>query len=344
MHDNGLNVTMDYTKTEIANPKLIKLGRNGNEYYIHGGGLYPGWAGASVVEPPAIRTHKELDDPDVCDEELEQWYIDRAKNFRCSVNQRLPDGGYQFKTPLAAGRIGTQHTMHTANQGAAEHPADVVYPDKYVSVAPEQAVRLQDRPWPTPAWKADYGRRAIVETGNSQAKDEAGFAAEKCRIFKFVAEIIHATLILVIHNLEEIRRYELKQQELRDQKARKQAAKNNGHGKLNGNTPEPVTLATASETEPAGAPTQALLNGQTPNANGTVDGERAVNASAVSADTAADTASAQTNGRASDSLRAGPAAAVKPTNSRNRRKRNKRRREPQQRRQAPPNGRSPPGD
>lgn len=350
MQSLGLNVVMDYTKTEIANPKNVKFGRNGNDYYVHTGGIYPGWAGKSVVEPPAIRRHKTADNPKVTDEELAHWYSERARTYQCSLNQRLPAnknlraGGFQYMTPLAAGRIGTAATMHTANDSATEHPADVVYPEKFINVPAEDAVRLQARPWGTPAWKADYGRRAIVETGNSQLKDEAGFAAEKCRIFKFVAEIIHTTLVVVIHNLEEIRRYELNQQELRDKKARNQAAKNNGHGKLNGSAEESVTIATASGAEAAEATTHPQSNGQTPSSNGAGDGEQAIEVSARSADTEEDTTSAQTNGHAADPPRSGPAAAAKPTNSHNRRKRNKRRREPQQRRQAPPNGRSPPGD
>lgn len=336
MHDNGINVTMDYTKTEIANPKLLKLGRNQNEYYIHGGGLYPGWAGTSVVEPPAIRGHKELDDPDISDEELEQWYIDRAKNFRCSVNQRLPDGGYQYKTPLAAGRIGTEHTMHQANQGAAEHPADVVYPEKYINVAPEQAVRLQDRPWPTPAWKADYGRRAIVETGNSQLKDEAGFAAEKCRVFKFVAEIIHTTLIAVIHNLEEVRRYELKQQTLRDKATEKQTPQ-----EPNSTTPEPPCHASTSETATAEAASEPALNGQPPSTDRATTSTPAteIPIPVPSDDTVKLTLPTHLNGLTTDSPRTAP---TNPTNTSNRRRRNKRRRQPQQRPQPRPNGRDPP--
>ena len=328
LHGLGLNGVMDYTTTEVANPKLEKFGRNGNDYYVHVGGIYPGWAGPSVVTPPAIRGHKTLDDPDVTDEELAQWYIERAKNYRCSINRRLPDGGFQYQTPLAAGRIGTEHTMHTANQSAAEHPADTVYPEKFFIVAPEQAVRLQDRPWNTPAWEADYGRRPIIETGNSQVKDEAGFAAEKCRIFKFVAEIIHTTLIAVIHNLQEIRRYELKQQEASDK-----AAKNHRDRKHNGATLEPVTIAT----------TDAQPNGRTPSTNGLATTEPDIEppAEPKSDDTAEATASAPPNGLATDSRRA---AAANPANSNNRRRRNKRRRQPQQRQQTPPNGRSPPQD
>ena len=328
LHDLGLNGVMDYTKTEVANPKLVTFGRNGNEYYVHVGGIYPAWAGPSVVTPPAIRGHDKLDDPNVTDEELAQWYAERAKNYRCSINQRLPDGGFQYATPLAAGRIGTERTMHTANQQATEHPADIVYPEKFFNVAPEDAVRLQARPWPTPAWQADYGRRAIVETGNSQVKDEAGFAAEKCRIFKFVAEIIHATLIAVNNNLEQIRRYELKQQEASDK-----AAKNHRHRKHNGATLEPATIAT----------TDAQPNGRTPTINGIITTEPDIEppAEPKSDDTAEATASAPPNGLAADSRRA---AAANPANSNNRRRRNKRRRQPQQRQQTPPNGRSPPQD
>ena len=344
LHDRGLNGVMDYTKTEVANPKLERFGRNGNEYYAHVGGIFPAWAGPSVVTPPAIRTHKELDDPDVTDEELAQWYTDRAKTYRCSVNQRLPDGGFQYQTPLAAGRIGTKHTMHTANQAAAEHPADVVYPEKFFNVAPEQAVRLQARPWNTPAWKADYGRRAIVETGNSQAKDEAGFDAEKVRVFKFVAEIIHATLIAVIHNLEQIRRHELKQQQAHDKDAKPQTAQNHTNGQHNGTAPEPVTVATTDQTEPAETVPSAQPNGQTPSTNGTITATPDIKIPALPGAVDAP-ASARPNGPAGDTQRASRnsrTAAARPTNSSNRRRNNKRRRQPQQRRQAPPNGRSPP--
>ncbi|WP_423920931.1 hypothetical protein [Candidatus Poriferisodalis sp.] len=341
MHERYLNGVMDYTKTEIANPKTVKLGRNGNDYYIHAGGIYPGWAGPSVVTPPAIRTHDELDDPEVTDEELAQWYAERARNFRCSINQRFPDGSFQYATPLAAGRIGTEHSIHTANTAATEHPADVVYPEKYFNVPAELAVRLQDRPWGAPVGNADYGRRAIVETGNSQFKDEAGFAEEKCRVLKFVAEIIHTTLIAVIHNLEEIRRFELKQQKLRDKAAKKQTAEDHRDAKLNGSAPDPATVATTDEAESAEATTNTQPNGQTTSTNGTITTETDIEIpdQPEHAETAEATADVQPNGHAANALRT---PAANPTNSNNRRRRNKRRRQPQQRRTTPPNGRSPP--
>ncbi len=215
-HALGLNATMDYTTTEVANPKTPTFGRNQNLYYQHVGALFPGWLDPAIVEPPEVGTVDPETGEEVTEDDVNAWYTERAK-LRCSVNRKLPGGGYQYQTPLAAGRIGTEHTMHTANQDAAEYPTDIVYPERYFKVPPAQAVRLQDRPWSTPAWDADYGRRSIVETGNSRAKNEGGFDEETCRIHDFVAHIIAATLNLVILNLEEVRRYELEHQETQEQ-------------------------------------------------------------------------------------------------------------------------------
>ena len=193
-----------------------------------------------------------------------QWYVDRAK-LACTVNQKLPDGAVQCQPPEADGRIRTARNADRANNDAPDYSEAETYPEQYFNAPLEDRDRLQMLPWPTPAWQANYGRRELVETGNSQDKDEGGFSEGTCRVASFVAHIVTATLVQVINNLEETRRYELKQQKLRDE-----ATKQHPDANLNGTTPDPVTLASTREAETAEATTVDQPNGQTPGTYSTV--------------------------------------------------------------------------
>lgn len=313
-HELDLHVTMDYDKTEVAHPKEPTFGRNQNMYYQHVGMLLPGWLDGSVVEPPELGAVDPATGEKVTEAEVMDWFVERAK-LRCTLNQRLPSGDYQYRTPLAAGRISTEHTRHTAKTGATEYPSDIVYPEKFFNVPIEDADRLQRTPWGTPAWDDDYGRRELVETGNSKAKDENGLGADSCRSFKFVAHVITATVINVIHNLEEARRFEVTApKRLKAAKKKQAAAKNHQEKRDNGTPPDDVTVTSpgpSSSTEAADiTPTTAAApQQQTPAANGSGD-----------------------NGQVTGSH---------PT-SHKRKRRTQRRRQPAQRQPATPTGRSPP--
>ena len=151
---------------------------------------------------------------------------------------------------------------------------------------------------------------------------------------------MHATLIVVVHNLEEVRRYELNRQKLRGE-----TADSRSNGKFNGSAPEPAVIVTAPDAEPAQATTSAQPNGWTPRTLGTIAGELGIELPTQSEPVDTSPVATHINGLTADAgedYRTGHAAAASPTNSSNRRGRNKRRRQPQQRRQTPPNGRSPP--
>ena len=53
LHQMGINVTMDYTTTEINNPKFIKAGTNGQRLLNSTGTLLPPWIPEYMHIPPA---------------------------------------------------------------------------------------------------------------------------------------------------------------------------------------------------------------------------------------------------------------------------------------------------
>ena len=248
-HAEILNVTMDYTSTEVEHPKTVAFGRNNNMYYQHVGVLLPGWLDSTIVKPPRIGAVDPTTGETVTEGDEIAWHVERAK-LRCTINNRLANGDYQYKTPLAAGRIGTEHTMHTANEEATEYPSDVVYLERYFKVPIDKAGRLQRTPWHSPAWYEDYGRRSIIETGNSRLKDEGGLADHSCRVRSFVAHIITVTLLIVILNLEEVRRFELKKLKDQEKADKKRTASKNSLRDTQPNSTAPDRVNTAETAKP----------------------------------------------------------------------------------------------
>ncbi len=188
------------------------------------------------------------------------------------------------------------------------------------------------------------GRISWPPTGNSQDKDEGGFSEETCRVASFVAHIITATLIEVINNLEEARRYPIHQeQQQRKAKRKKAAAKANEAEQRNGSaghqpaTEDPTRTAAADNSATATKPS---LNGTAANKPGNEEPDEPDHGE--TADTATTAMSKGHSADASQADRPSRTTTSGPTNSSNRRGRNKRRRQPQQRQQTPPNGRSPP--
>ena len=60
----------------------------------------------------------------------------------------------------------------------------------------------QKNPYGTPAWRASYGRRNIVETANSTLKPDKGREIGRCQAFGLAANTMASIALAVAHNLK----------------------------------------------------------------------------------------------------------------------------------------------
>ena len=202
LHEQGVNVVMDYTSTEINKPKLVKVGRKGQRLLVSCGTLFSPWLPKKMQVPPDKATPAEL----------AEWYTERAQ-WRWTPNQNLKGGGKQFRCAQCAGRVTTSAKTRNGRATAGDGPF-LTIGDEYccyglASVRLDLLDAYQDIPYGTPASKQSYGRRNRVETRNSVLKDKGALSAGWCRAFGLAAQTVGALALAVAHNLrilEPIRR------------------------------------------------------------------------------------------------------------------------------------------
>ncbi len=197
LHQMGINVTMDYTSTEINNPKFIKAGTNGQRLLNSTGTLFPPWIPEYMHIPPANTKPKDVT----------KWYVNRAL-WRWTRNRKLDDGGGQYSCSQCAGRVTTN---------AKTRNPDTV-PNKtapYLRIEEEQCCHgmvsvpvdlldaYQDIPFGTPAHNKSYGRRNPSEKTISMIKDKGGLKAGWCRAFGLAAHTIGVLALAIAHNIKE---------------------------------------------------------------------------------------------------------------------------------------------
>ena len=195
LHEQGINVTMDYTKTDIDNPKPIKVGRKDQRLLISCGTLFPLWIPEKMQIPP--------------EDANTDWYADRAL-WRWTRNRKLAGGGGQFLCSQCAGRVSTTaktRKPRTTSTDGPHLPIDEEYCCvAFASVTVDLLDSFQLIPYGTLAWKLSYGRRNSIETRNSILKDKGGLTAGWCRAFGLAAQTIGAVALAVVHNLKELKR------------------------------------------------------------------------------------------------------------------------------------------
>ena len=183
LHKQGINVTMDYTSTNIDNPKPIKVGRKGQRLLISCGTLFPLWIPEKMQIPP--------EDADT------DWYADRSL-WRWTRNRKLDNGGGQFSCSQCAGRVTTK--APTRNPDAIPNKAAPFLPIEdeqcchgMVSITADLLDASQDIPFGTPAHDKSYGRRNPSEKTISMIKDKGGLKAGWCRSFGLAAHNLKQT-------------------------------------------------------------------------------------------------------------------------------------------------------
>lgn len=202
LHQMGKNVTMDYTITEINNPKFVRVGREEQHQLLNSTGTWlPSWLPETMHIPPE-------DTP----EGVTKWYINRAL-WRWTRNGKFDDGSAQFLCPVCAGRVTTNAKTHNSNVIPNKTAPFLPSTDQHccggmVSIGVDKLDAYQDLPFGTPAWKRSYGRRNPSEKTISMVKDKGGLTPGWCRAFGLAAHTIGALALAIAHNLKQTLRVE----------------------------------------------------------------------------------------------------------------------------------------
>ena len=188
MRQLGLKVTMD-CKSDVTSPKPVTVvkGKHRQVLLRVGSEFHPPWLPAYFMEPPKGCSGKDL----------KAWHQHKAQ-LRYSCNQSLDAGAVQLECPQCKGWVVTNLKTHNKNVQVTKnaislrikHPGDndpeVTYDGEHhsskcceglASISVENLDLWQEPPWGTPDWKASYGRRLTVETGNSKLKADGAWTS-----------------------------------------------------------------------------------------------------------------------------------------------------------------------
>ena len=154
---------------------------------------------------------------------LETWHENKAR-LRYFCNQSLDAGAVQLGCPQCKGWVVTNLETHNKKVQVSKnaislrirHPGDddpnVTYDGEHhsskcceglVSVPVEKLDLWQEPAWGTPDWRKSYGRRLMVETGNSKLKADGGLDNRFCRAKGLGAHTLAALAVTIMHNLNE---------------------------------------------------------------------------------------------------------------------------------------------
>ena len=197
LHQTRKNVTMDYTTTEINNPKFIKVGTNGQRLLNSTGTLLP----------PGLPEYMHIPSENAKPEDLTEWYINRAL-WRWTRNRKLDNGGGQYSCSQCAGRVTTNAPTRNTSVVPTETAPFLPIEDEQcchgkVSIPADLLDAYQDIPYGTPAHDKSYGRRNPSEKTFSMIKDKGGLKAGWCRSFGLAAHTIGALALTIAHNLKQ---------------------------------------------------------------------------------------------------------------------------------------------
>lgn len=222
VHKSNRHVTMDYKATELTTAKPVMLG-----------GRYPAFRHGGSFLHAATPPNKRAPAAGLTEEELQQFYIDRAP-FELVPNQHFPDGSKQFVSPTHTGSLYIDPARQTPKPGQPLHPMPNDFQDHFKDVPPEIIFQpyinasveelddFQQPPYGTPAQEMSYGRRLQSENGIAQAKENNGLTNKTCRVFNDGARLIAALARVAWHNLALTR----KREEQAQQKTRARRAAN----------------------------------------------------------------------------------------------------------------------
>ena len=200
LHQDGLNVNMDYTKTVVRKPKEVSLGKREHQATMHCGTILATWTPDAKATPPK---HLQRNDKE---SELAMWYADRYRDYAYTPATYYPDGSIQFRSPLQAGKV----TDTPATEGAGTYSKPMLSLDTIGKSASSQTIKVpveerdhwQSLPYGTPAWHTAYDKgRSTVENAIGRLKDHGGLKRRNCHAMGLAPVTLSMLSLVVIRNL-----------------------------------------------------------------------------------------------------------------------------------------------
>ena len=159
LHQDGLNVVMDHTKTVVRLPKPVGLGnKHHHPAVMHCGTILAIWTPDAKTKPPEHlkRQGKES--------ELAAWYADRYRDYAYTPSTYYPDGSIQFRTPLQAGKV----TDTPATEESGDYSKPMLSPDAMGKAASCRTIKVpveqRDHLAAPPIWHAGVALRVPHRT------------------------------------------------------------------------------------------------------------------------------------------------------------------------------------
>ena len=235
LHEQNINVVMDYPKTDP-----IKLGKREQPAIMNCGTILPTWVASDrLVLPEHLRgryppgtteeqrkeltkeQRKQLRDKQRRDRQ--EWYAKRAKEDRWSTNGRASSNNKGSTRPMLcpvhAGRAAARDTAASYTAPFTK-TGDGACCGGQVSVKLEDLDFYQDHPFGTPVWWKSYHRRSVVESVIGKLKKQ-GLRGGACQAFGLAANTLAAAANIVAYNKKLTAKKERKK---RRQKAEKRTA------------------------------------------------------------------------------------------------------------------------
>lgn len=204
MHGMGIHVTMDYKQTALKVAKPVRLGPSRYPAFEHAGTFLHAYT------PPEWRVPPE----GFNDEQLQEFYAERAKRYALIVHAHLDGGAKRFRSPVHDGRLNIDPDRRTGLNGRPLHPpptdlheifGDVpheIFLQGLISVPVEQLDHHQ-MPLPgTPPQVESYNRRPNSENIFSQVKEASGLSKKQNRTMGIAGRYIACAARLIWNNLK----------------------------------------------------------------------------------------------------------------------------------------------
>ena len=197
LHEQGLDIVMDYTNTEIARPKAMTVRGGTQPVIMHCGTILPPWLPDTLHAPP----------PTMSSTERSSFYDSRSQ-WRWASHQNLGGGKRQMLCPQCAGRVTTNAATRKPRKAQPSPSAPHLHITNLDTCCNGPTVfdvehldAYQKIPYGTTAWQYSYGRRNQIENVNSQCKDKGGLKPGWIRAFGLTRHTIAATILAAVYNL-----------------------------------------------------------------------------------------------------------------------------------------------
>ena len=222
LHQDGLEVIMDYKQQVIDTPQVVSPGKRGDTAIMHAGTLLHRWTPPEWQTPGklAIQTiantlkQEDIDDGEEAKTDAkytelatQQWYAKRARIYAYAVHSHQAKGRKRVLCPVHAGKAAIPATNRTSPDKAVrikvpQGTKGLCCEPGPVTVQADQLDQFQSIPYGTPAQQASYHRRNKVESVIGILKNDGGLGKQSCRAFGLIPRQIAVTAIAVVYNMQ----------------------------------------------------------------------------------------------------------------------------------------------